>query len=566
MRRAALGLLGWLVGVQSSGAQVVRGRVTEVNTATPVPGALVSLLGETGDEAIVSVLAAASGDYAVRAPAAGRFRLAVKRIGVRRFVSDVFGLAPGETRVFEVPIDAVALTLPQVTVSGLCVTRRRELSRIASLWEEARTALEATEISMRDRLMQARITRYAGELDPANLRVMFDWRSDAQMLVEQPFTSMSGDSLSAIGYWRQVPGDSVEYLAPDASALTSNAFLRDHCFSLAPVRRSRPDLAGIAFVPSRDRRLPDITGTMWLDARRFELRFIEFRYTRLPVMPHGERIGGEVHFARLGSGAWIVDRWFIRMPQVVVQADDSPRRQLREEGGAVIASGVVLPVAPALVTGVFRDSAGRPASGATIRAIGTHRQAVSGADGTFRLDSLPPGPVSLVAHADGYDALAMLAATRRVDLRPGRQHRVDLRAPNAAGLRRELCPVLPRTFTSRGRAVRGVMRLLMIDSATAVPMPGVRFIVAWPGNAENPAASDSAERYRLAVTDSRGAATFCDLPTGFPLEVAVLGGRGTRIHVMMARASRNGVVGSVVSGRLNRQGLTQHSLAQGGVR
>ena len=532
-------------------AQVVRGRITEVNSVRPIPGALVSLLGETGDSAMVSVLSTQSGDYAVRAPLAGRYRLSVKRIGVKRYVSTPFSLADGEMRVVDVPIDAVALTLPEVTVSGLCVTRPRELSRIASLWEEARTALEATQISLRDRLMEARIARYAAELRANDLGVLFDWRSDAQVMSEQPFHSLSGDSLSAVGYWRQLPGDSVEYQGPDASALASNAFLRDHCFSLAPAMRNRPDLMGLAFVPARERQLPDIAGTIWLDARRFELRFIEFRYTRLPRMPNAEQIGGQTHFTRLGSGAWIVDRWFIRMPQLIVTSDDWPRRQLREEGGAVVSRGAGSSSRLASVTGVFRDSAGRPEAGAVIRAIGTHYQILTSADGSFRFDSLPPGGTSLVAHTHHYDAFAILAGSRRLTLQPGRMHRVDFRAPDAAALRREVCPVGARTSYSRPRPVRGVLRLLMVDSATAVPLPGVRFVVAWPAIMEGGGTDSTIEAYRQAVTDSRGAATFCDLPTGFPLDVSLLGSGG-RTHVMMAEVTRNGILGRVVSGRITR--------------
>jgi hypothetical protein len=550
VRTVVAGLTLLFPGAVSLGAQVVRGRVTEVNSTVPVAGAVVSILGERADAALVSVLTAGSGEYAVRAPQPGRYRLAVKRIGVKRFVSEAFDLATGETRVIDVPIDAVALTLPLVTVSGLCATRPRELSRIASLWDEARTALEATEISLRDSLSRVPIARYAAELEPGRLRVIFDWRSDAQVLGEQPFRSASGDSLSAVGYWRQLPGDSVEFQGPDASALASNAFLRDHCFSLTPARRGRPDLIGLSFVPARDRRLPDIAGTIWLDAREFELRFIEFRYTRLPNMPNAEQVGGEAHYQRLGSGAWIVDRWFIRMPQVVVTSYDWPRRQLREEGGAVIA-GAAPSAGLASVTGVFRDSAGRPEAGAVIRAIGTHQQALTGTDGTYRFENLPPGGLSLVAHTDNYDALAVLAGERRLNLQPGRTLRVDFRALNAAALRREVCPVAAPTAYSRPRPVRGVLRLLMVDSATTVPLPGVRFIVSWPAILENASADSTIEAYRQAFTDSRGAATFCDLPPGLPLDVSILAPSG-RVHVMLTEVTRNGIVGRVVFGRITR--------------
>jgi hypothetical protein len=548
VRKVVTGFALVAVSAGSLGAQVVRGRVTEAGSSVPIAGALVSLLGEREGSSLVSVLTELSGEYAVRAPSIGRYRLAVKRIGVKRFVSAPFDLGSGETRVLDVPIDAVALTLPQVTVSGLCVTRSRELSRVSSLWDEARTALYAAEISIRDRLIEAQISRYAGELQPGSLRVMFDWRSDAQVMTEQPFTSMSGDSLSAIGYWRQLPGDSLEYLAPDAGALASNAFLRDHCFTIANPPASRRDLIGLAFIPARDRRLADISGTIWLDAKLFELRFVEFRYTKLPPIPNADQIGGEVHFARLASGAWIVDRWFIRMPQVVVPSDDWPRRQLREEGGAVTAKGMSSTIRPGSVSGVYRDSAGKPEAGAVIRAIGTNRQVVTGADGSFKLDSLPPGGVSVVAHAIGYDAMAVLAASRRLAIRPGRAERLDLRAPNAGTLRREFCPNVQVGFGPR-RGVRGVMRLLMVDSASAVPLQGIRFVVSWPLTTDSTVTRQ--EQYRQAATDSRGAATFCDLPIR-DLEVSVLGPTGGRTHVMMTRSDLTGVVAHVIFGRLNR--------------
>jgi hypothetical protein len=542
-----------MLGASDLRAQVVRGRVVEASSSAPVPGALVSLLAASGDSTIVSMLTAESGEYGIRAASPGSYRISVKRIGVRRFVSGVFALGDGETRVLDVTVDPIAQALPPVTVSGICVTRPRELARISSLWDEARTALEATEISLRDRLMQARISRYAAELDPTDLQVRFDWRSDAEVMVEQPFTSMSGDSLSAVGYWRVLPGDSVEYAAPDARALSSNAFLHDHCFALAPAPRGRPDLVGLGFSPASHRKLADIIGTIWIDAMSFELRFIEFRYTNLPAeLPNADRVGGEVHFARLGSGAWIVDRWFIRMPQLLnMPYPVGPVRQLREEGGTVLVDGVASSPPTASVTGVFRDSANKPVAGAVIRAIGSYRQVVTAADGSYRLDSLPRGGVSIVAHTDGYDAFAMLAGARRVDLQAGRSTRVDIRAPSAFGLRSLACPVPDVPYVQRPVG-RGALRVLMIDSATATPMPGVQFVAVWPAAVENPNAAEGTERYRQAVTDTRGAATFCDLPPNIPLDLQLLGPGSRRTHVMMVELPRNGLVSRVIAGKINR--------------
>jgi hypothetical protein len=552
-------------------AQVVRGRVTEVSrsagtppretSSAPVAGALVSLIAGSVDSAVVSVLTTRAGDYAVRVPAAGQYRLAVKRIGFRRFVSAPFEISEGETLALDLPLDALAQALPAVTVSGLCAARPGELAHIASLWDEVRTALQATEISLRDRMTQAQVTRYVAELGPRDLEVLFDWRSDAEAMVGTTFTSLSGDSLSALGYWREVPGDSVQYHAPDAGALASNAFLRDHCFSLAPARRDRPGLVGLSFASRNRRVVPDITGTVWIDARRYELRYVEFRYTRLPRnAPDLANAGGEVHFARLSTGAWIVERWFIRTPRVIADRDrsgepgyrrfapvGSTRRVLLEGGGAVSADRATRGALPAVVAGVVRDSAGRPMSAAVVRAVGTDRETLTARDGTYRLDSLPGGFFSIVAHAPGYDSLAMLVGSERVELKAGETALVDFKAADATALRALVCPVnIPHPAGS------GVLRVVMLDSATAAPLTEVAFVVAWPPTPQTREGRPDRDRHRVAVTDNRGAATFCDLPNDIELELSRLGPGGLNSVVMTFEVPRSGIVGRTLRGTVDR--------------
>jgi hypothetical protein len=203
------------------------------------------------------------------------------------------------------------------------------------------------------------------------------------------------------------------------------------------------------------------------------------------------------------------------------------------------------------VSGVFRDSANKPVAGAVVRAIGSHRQVVTEADGSFRLDSLPTGGLSIVVHTDGYDSFAMLAGARRVELQAGRTTRVDVRAPNAMGLRSLACPVPDVPYVQRPVG-RGALRILMIDSATATPMPGVAFAAVWPASVENPYAAEGTDRYRQAVTDNRGTATFCDLPPNIPLDLQLIGAGGRRSHVMMVELPRNGLRSRVITGKINR--------------
>jgi len=303
----------------SSGAQNVRGLVTEQATGTPLAGVLLTLSrDDSAAAAVATTLTNERGEYTLRAPQPGRYRLGAKRIGVRRFESEVIELVASQDVERNVELEALAFKLPTVTVHSqpLCVRRADQAGRIASLWEEVRTALTATQVSLRDRLVRARVVRYVHVLNAQNLQVEAQ-RSVRQTdgVVERPFVSLPGDALSRGGYWRVLPNDSITYYAPDADVLLSATFARDHCFGVADGRGERAGLTGLSFEPASGREVPDVRGTLWLDARTFELRLVEFKYSRLPVATGNRNIGGEVHFAKLPSGAWIVERWFIRMPR-----------------------------------------------------------------------------------------------------------------------------------------------------------------------------------------------------------------------------------------------------------
>lgn len=318
MRRLALLIL--CAPLVRLGAQNVRGVVTELSTGTPLRGVLVSLAPADSVDGtpVATGLSSDRGTYFLHPPRPGRYRVVAKRIGVRRFVSDPLDLDGNVEVELAIALEPFAFQLAPVRVEGsaMCVNRSGQAGRLASLWDEARTALAATQISLRDRLFQARIERYLQVLEPRSLRVEEErWRTSATGVVERPFVSLSGDSLSRAGYWRRLPNDSVAYDAPDAAVLLSRAFTRDHCFTLTEGRRERAGLTGIAFAPVSGRTTPDVEGTIWLDAKTFELRLVEFQYTELPRATITRGIGGEVRFARLASGAWFVDRWFIRMPR-----------------------------------------------------------------------------------------------------------------------------------------------------------------------------------------------------------------------------------------------------------
>ena len=301
-----------------SHAQAVRGIVSE-QAGTPLVGVLMTLsLEDKPESTVVSTLTNALGAYSLRAPHPGRYRLGAKRIGVRRFESDAIELSSGQEIEHDVSLEALVYRLPAVTVRSdpLCVRRADQAERVASLWDEARTALTATQVSLRERLVRARVVRYIRDVDAQSLRPVAErMRRQSTGVVERPFVSLPGEVLSRTGYWRTLPNDSIAYYAPDADVLLSSTFARDHCFGTAEGGGERAGLTGMSFEPESERDVPDVRGIIWLDARTFELRLVEFRYSRLPGATRNRNIGGEVHFARLSSGAWIVERWFIRIPR-----------------------------------------------------------------------------------------------------------------------------------------------------------------------------------------------------------------------------------------------------------
>jgi hypothetical protein len=489
-------------------AQVVRGQITDRATAAPVPGVVVSLVAESGTSAAtISVLSNTRGEYAVRAPVAGRYHLDAKRIGVQRFVSEPFDLGQGESKVVDVTLEAV-YRLPEVRVveSDMCVTNESQRARVASLWDEARTVLTAAQISLRDRLFEGHLTRYARGLHPRTLRVLEESWAERKGLMDRPFVGLSGDSLSRIGYRRTI-GEVEYYYAPDADVLLSKAFSRDHCFGVVEGGRDRRGMTGIAFAPVAGRQIPDVRGTLWLDGTTFELRLVEFRYTLLPPFEGSDRVGGEVHFGKLASGAWVTSRWFMRFPQYArsVSPVDAYTRipsvvvrptvhRLVEEGGLVFTSGLSLFLRPAAVTGTVTDSAGRPFAGVTVRLGGTPFTTESGASGDFRLDSLPAGRFTVIAEHPTYSAAGSFVGDQGVDLREGSATNVSLRAPKTSELVEHLCEgKLPKKEN-------GTLRLSVVDTNTSRPLPSLRVWLRWPAGGFE------------SMTDASGNVTFCDVP------------------------------------------------------
>lgn len=547
MRRLALAALLGLPALLQ--AQVVRGRLTERSSAAPLGGVVVEVFPAGEPRRVGASLSSPDGTFAIRLPAAGRYVLTAKRIGVRRVQTASFDVADGETVVRDLQIEAVLYVLPEVVVTGIatCTRGGASAARLASLWEEARTALFASQLSLRDELFRAHVTRYVRELEPTDARILSETRSEMSGVVSRPFTSVNPDSLSLRGYWWEEPDGSTVYYGPDAEVLLSDAFVRDHCFEERR-QRNRRGLVGLGFRPMPERELPDVLGTLWLDERTFELRFVEFTYTRRIPNVSQSLLGGEVHFARLGSGAWIVRRWYIRLPLTARPTSPLSTRttlapwmlvrpvtfKLREEGGEVAAEELVQRAAMATVTGIVRDSANQPWEGALIRLAGSRLTTTARASGAFSVDSVPYGTWSLLVEAPGYDTLGLAAAEGRVEVAEGRPARVNLRARNTRDLFTRLCP--GRTARRGTGALRVSVRTLGGDSLVSnLPVQVTWAATDRRGNTE--------PGYIERRTDGDGRVTLCEVPSGLELTVIVARFNGGAMDATKVTVPDRGVVG-----------------------
>ncbi|MGQ0641499.1 MAG: carboxypeptidase regulatory-like domain-containing protein [Gemmatimonadaceae bacterium] len=518
-------------------AQIVRGRVSERGSRSAVGGVLVSLIHATTRAQSASTLSDPQGNYALRAPQSGSYHVEAKRIGVRRYLSAPLTLAAGETQRLDIVVEGLVYTLPEVIVSGLtpCTGVNADAPRIGALWEEARAALTATRISLRERRFRGTVSRYIRELDPRTRRVIKEEGREISGVMDKPFRAVDADSLSTRGYVITDENNDRVYHAPDADVLLSDAFVRDHCFRLAASSRERRGMMGLSFAPAAGRRLSDIAGTMWLDARTFELRLVEFHYVNIGDIPDDAVADGEVHFEKLANGAWVVHKWFVRLPHgarsstPVTVSGGTPnvfvRRvgyTLREEGGNVTAQTMVARERRAGLTGTVHDSVGNPLTGAVVVLSGTPYKAVADATGTFRMDGIVPGTFNVLVEHPAYLALGVWAGESEVTLPEGLVSQLSLTAPRMREIRARLCP------NSDAEYDRADLRVHLIDAAgKSVPFTWVR--VTW-----NEITSMSAQQvrsrshYAERETDQHGTTTFCGVPAHRMLPIFVLRGAEKR--------------------------------------
>ncbi len=510
--------------------QRVLGHIVNRATGAAIREAFIQLVDSAG-VVRAAALSNDGGRFILSAPMPGRYTLRAERIGYASSASDTLVLAQGETLAyrFAVPVQAINLEGLTVTAKNRCRISRSLGTATLTLWDAARKALEIVSWAEKEEYVPFQDVLWTRTLDVVSGKLETGDRRLSSVYGERPFWSVSPQDLATQGFVRE-EGDNVSFYGLDAQALLSSAFLSGHCFrAIEAHHQAMKGLVGLAFQPLDQSGPPDIDGTLWVDRKTSELRYLDFRYTRDLVPRDGiprNRFGGRVDFARLNNGAWVVSRWWLRMPSwgppvppppgtVPVWDPELKARQdglrIREQGGELgFVPSIASSTGPrtAAVEGIVYDSVDEePLAGATVFLADDYTKATTtDRFGRFRLDSLPPGHHVIAFFHSFTDSLDLLPITRPVFLQADSDVRVTLAIPKLAG-----CQPSPDSAGIVG---------FVESTADGIPLAGVPIQVAWRATT---VAVPGGWVETTHTSDIRGRYLLCGVPLKDPLHLTAPG-------------------------------------------
>lgn len=542
-RLAAVGallalLLGSVALPRPISAQLVRGRVLLPDSLTPAPAVLVTatVTQRTRDPSAVPsrssqplrVVTDARGEFRLQLPEAGTVQLRSLRVGFRPTEHPVVEVAPGDTVEVRLVVadEAVRLSAIAVRRSDPCRARHDGRARVADVWEEARKALLLANDRRTDDPLLVEWIAYDRQFDSLGVRLLDQVVRVTRAPSERPFRSQDAALLARDGYVVE-DDDGVAYHAPDADVLLSESFAATHCFHLV-ADDSLGGRLGIRFRPStRDRARRDVEGTLWLDRASARLQTLDFSFTGLPEVAARAGAGGRIEFSQLPDGAWLVSRWWIRMPalervrvpsvvgaRVRVSGSTIVLRRVQVVGGEIVRvergdREVYRAQGSSLLVRLSSTEGGPPGTlaGARVSLDGTDYEALSDADGIARFPHVLPGAYRVAASASDGRSIPSRTVHRDVLVQGDSAHELLLRLP--PGRADATTPQATRTATGGG------------ERTTTTPIRGRRevlFTVADSlGNAVADVdiiATDAARRVHRARSDSLGSARMVDPPPG----------------------------------------------------
>jgi hypothetical protein len=435
-------------------AQTIQGQLLDRSTGEGVEGALVLLLDQAGNE-VDGFLTNEVGRFRIRSPNPGTYTLRAERIGYETVTSEPILLGSAQIFGIRLQTEQSAIELEGIRVEGeqQCVIRPGEGLELARVWDEARKALTAQEWAEGEDLYRFRLVRYQRAMDPESGVVRSEEREGMEVVNRNPIASLPARELLENGFVQTAEDGAKIYYGPDASVLLSDLFLDTHCFRLRTSEES-PSLLGLSFEPVQRRDIPDILGTLWLDRATAELVRLDYSYDWAPWEEVRGVAEGRVEFQKMPSGAWIVRKWWIRMPavgQVRQPSTGWPVLRLVEirEVGSEVAEVTALDhrlISQAdsrprgALRGVAWDSVRtRPLSEVTVFLSGTQYDAITEANGHFFMEGIPEGTFAVAVHSPALDSLGIMPGRVEVRISAGDTADVVVGLPSRSTLLESVC-------------------------------------------------------------------------------------------------------------------------------
>lgn len=511
------------LGIPPSTVLGQRIRVAVVDRSdAPIPGVLVQLVDSAGNAA-ARALSDERGELMLVPPRAGLYRLRTLRIGYRPLLSEPIALSPtGPSVTRRMALEGVPMRLDAVRVSGDRLCGVADSAAVAfTLWDQARTALAAAELSAANHGIFATTVAYSRTLDPDGRRVRSHDATISTGYVTQPWRALAPDSVHRAGYLAQLPDGATMYHAPGLETLGSAQFVADHCFRFIGAN-SQGTVSGVAFEPTSERRgLTEIRGTVWLDRATTELRTIEFQYQN--TLPDAEPASGQMQFVHLRNGMWVVSHWSIRVPVTerrvrsqTFGGADTRVIEINITGGDLVlvrrGSDTLWSRPPLVLAGSVRDSlSNRPVANARVRLAGTSLSELTNSGGRFAISGVLPGEYTLDVRTPSLDSVNVIHRSSLMFTDTNAQ--VQIRVPNAGIVANALCGTSPRS--NRGIIIGDVV--VEGDSTSGAKPGAVSRQATVSAIWRVPNGAGQSEHWLDTRTNDSGAFRLCNVPVNTPI-------------------------------------------------
>ena len=524
---------------REASAQVIRGVVVDSASQQPLTAVLVSL-ADSAHRNLQRLLADADGEFRFSVPRPGRYSIRAERLGMATATVEQIDVAADQTVSLRIALAHLPIALDGLQASG---DRRCELSRDLGIetlrvWEEARKALNSADFTSSAGAYVHDLGKYVQELEPGSLKILSETHSFWSTTNERPIESRPVEELLDGGWVVRESGGN-RYFGPDAHVLLSDEFLDTHCMQLRPRDESNPHLVGLEFRPVQiQSRRTHIQGVLWLSRETGGLEWLEFNYLNLPGLAeaaNSDQIGGRVDFRMLPEGAWIVSKWYIRMPRVVEEVDEIPGIRLRrprlkgivEEGGWVmeartrVSGRIAFAEHGGAIRGQVRERGDAVMeSGGRVALAGVGVAVDLDSEGRFVVPGLPPGTYQLSYLRPSLGGLDRDYPLADAVVRFGDTTTVRLEAADTDAVLARACGL--REWTPYTGVLQG--HVVLPDSRLAAS--GIGVVARWEEWRSTGSGPLQGRAMHVATeTNSIGAYRLCGIPAGLT-GVEVTAGEG----------------------------------------